>query len=81
VSRERFIRGKLGDGNHGEHYAHAKPQETADFEKGLIEQLEASKAVWRDRNKLPPEMVEWHRKNLEYWGIIGSEGDRDRWGK
>lgn len=40
-------------------------------QNGWKEQLMASFAMYRQRDMLPPEMVQPHIDLLQYWGLIG----------
>jgi hypothetical protein len=46
--------------------------------KGLIEQLQVSIKIYDQRDKLPPQIVDYHMGIINYWAtfmrLYGSEG-------
>lgn len=71
MASEKFIKGKRDDANHDGAYSNKKRKDASDYELDPIgEQILASMEVYRQREKLPPELVKYHIGLLKAWGIL-----------
>lgn len=65
MGKEHFIKGKVDNGKHDGLYANRKRLDAA-----IYEQLLASALVYRNRDKLHPQMVEYHENILRECGLL-----------
>lgn len=70
MATERYIHGKKDDGKHDGRYSNQKRLEEAMQSQEVYEQLQTSIMVWKQREVLPKEIVDYHRHILEEWGLL-----------
>ena len=70
MATERFIHGKKDEGKHDGKYANQKRLEEAINSQEVFEQLQTSIMVWKQRGVLPKDLVDYHRRILEEWGLL-----------
>lgn len=67
---EKFIRGKVDSAHHDGRYANRKRELHALAEQAFGEQYLASMGMWRMRDRLPHDLVQWHADFLRYHGLV-----------
>lgn len=67
---EKFIRGKRDDCHHEGKRASVRRLQEAIEDQAVGEQLYVSMQVYRQREKLPDYLVDYHRDILTVWGFL-----------
>jgi hypothetical protein len=70
MAKEKFIRGKRDECNHDGKYSNDKRLEQALSDESVGEQLIVSMHVYKQRNKLPADIVAYHEGILRAWGVL-----------
>lgn len=77
MAREKFIKGKVDECRHDGMVSYQRKLLTALDQIKMGEQVQISFMVWRDRDKLPPELVSYHEEFLRFWGLIGISSSKE----
>lgn len=67
---EKFINGKHDDCKHEGRRSTVRRLQAAMYDQEVGEQLLVSMQVYRQRSRLPEEMVDYHTNILTEWGIL-----------
>lgn len=71
MANEKSIYGKKDQSHHDGKAAHRRRLLSAFDELRLGEQIRWSMAIVGQKDRLPPDLVEWHEDNLRFWGLLG----------
>ena len=67
---EKYIHGKSDDAKHDGRASNVRRLFSALEDEAFGEQLLVSMALYKQRDKLPPEIIKYHEELLTYWGLL-----------